>query len=226
MPAQEEDKAKDWLLQYKHVAFAHGMFRAATVVLLLTQLAGISTAFTSLIRVRGCPSRFSGTWVYGRRLASSWAYSLPSPAFVRTHRQLHTALGACVRACKGCVLVSDSKSVCALTINVPHTVGRERVRRGGDILRGGAVHARAAGPGGGHWRAAGHRLRGLPQPRLERRQGQGAGLSSALQLLAMRNIERCVSGATCMYTANSTCGVASKAQAKHKYGLTPSLGHA
>ena len=53
LPAQEEDKAKDWLLQYKHVAFTHGMFRAATVVLLLTQLAGISTAFTSLIRVRG-----------------------------------------------------------------------------------------------------------------------------------------------------------------------------
>ena len=53
LPAQEEDKAKDWLLQYKHVAFAHGMFRAATVVLLLTQLAGISTAFTSLIRACG-----------------------------------------------------------------------------------------------------------------------------------------------------------------------------
>ena len=50
--AQEEDKAKDWLLQYKHVALAHGIVRAATVVLLLSQLAGLSTAFTSLIRAR------------------------------------------------------------------------------------------------------------------------------------------------------------------------------
>ncbi|KAK9821997.1 hypothetical protein WJX81_006322 [Elliptochloris bilobata] len=46
----EEDKAKDWLLQYKHVAFAHGVLRAATVVLLLSQLGGLSTAFASLIR--------------------------------------------------------------------------------------------------------------------------------------------------------------------------------
>lgn len=49
---QEDDKAKDWLLQYKHVATAHAVFRAVTVGALLLQLGGLSTAFTAMIRVR------------------------------------------------------------------------------------------------------------------------------------------------------------------------------